>query len=58
MKTCGDSVTRFIGAMKMAVTQSRHLRAATPKTARFLIPMILNKSVVPRDPSKLKNQRS
>lgn len=40
MKTYGDSVARFINAVKMPVTQSRQLRAATPRTVRFLIPMI------------------
>lgn len=52
MKTCGDSVARFMNVMKMAVTQSRQLRAAaTPKTVMFLIPLIVKKPTVPRDPS-------
>jgi len=51
MKTCGDSVARFMNAMKMSATQRRQLRAATLKTVRFLNPMILRKSRVPQEPS-------
>lgn len=51
MKTCVDSAVRFMNAMKMAVTQIRQIIAASPKTVRLLIPMILKKSIVPQNPS-------